>query len=111
MKNLLRLISLLLLLAYTSPALTIIPDPEGERRYAVWAEYATSVCQRLQNVTDKASADAAARAISTAKKKFTSSFKSGALGMYGPEKTELENWKNKLSKEYFYGSEAFLDKS
>lgn len=101
-----KLISLLLLLAYSCPAITIIPNPEGERCYAAWAEYASSACEQLQRVTDKASADAAARTIGTAKKKFTDRFKSGALGLYGPEKTELEKWEKKLGKEYFYGSEA-----
>lgn len=101
-----RLITILLLLAFPGPALTIIPDPEGERRQTAWAEYATNTCQRLQGVKDKASADAAARAIIAAKKKFENKYKSGTIGLYGREKAELESWEEKLRKEYFFGSEA-----
>jgi hypothetical protein len=43
-------------------ALTIIPDPEGEKKYAAMVEHNPACISHLQKVTDLKSADAAAKA-------------------------------------------------
>ena len=49
-------------------ALTIIPDPEGEKRQAALVELDLACISHLQKVTDLKSADAAAKAIAALNK-------------------------------------------
>lgn len=85
-------------------ALTIIPDPEDDKRQAAYAELNNICIRHLETVTDKASADTAAKNIQAARKKHP---------VTGPDFTSerhtLLNVSRKLSKQYFHGSSALAE--
>ena len=98
---------LLILLAGTllpASALTIIPDPEGDKRYAAYVELNNICISYLQKVTDRASADAAAKNIGAARKKHRIDGRD-----FTNEKDILQSMSEKLSKQYFYGSSALAE--
>ena len=97
-----RTLYLLILLAGTllpGSALTIIPDPEGEKRQAALVQHNQACISHLQKVTDMKSADAAAKAIATLKKK-----RPAVDFDYSAERTRIDRLSSDLSKKYFYGS-------
>ena len=99
-----RTLYLLILLAGTllpSPALTIIPDPEGEKRQAALVQHNQACISHLQKVTDMKSADAAAKAIAALKKK-----RPAVEFDYSAERTRIDRLSGELSNKYFYGSSA-----
>lgn len=99
-----RTVYLLVLLAVmqmTASALTINPDPEGERRQAAYAELNNICIAYLEQVTDRASADAAAKSIQNTRKKHRIDGRD-----FTSEKDTLRSMSEKLSKQYFHGSAA-----
>lgn len=103
-----RTVYLLVLLAVmqmTASALTINPDPEGERRQAAYAELNNICIGHLETVTDRASADAAAKSIQNARKKHRIDGRD-----FTSEKDTLRSMSEKLSRQYFHGSAALAEK-
>ena len=99
-----RTLYLLILLAGTllpGSALTIIPDPEGEKRQAALVQHNQACISHLQKVTDMKSADAAAKAIATLKKK-----RPAVEFDYSAERIRIDRLSSELSNKYFYGSSA-----
>ena len=97
-----RTLYLLILLAGTllpGSALTIIPDPEGEKRQAALVQHNQACISHLQKVTDMKSADAAAKAIAALKKK-----RPAVEFDYSAERTRIDRLSSELSNKYFYGS-------
>ena len=97
-----RTLYLLILLAGTllpGSALTIIPDPKGEKRQAALVQHNQACISHLQKVTDMKSADAAAKAIATLKKK-----RPAVDFDYSTERTWIDRLSSELSNKYFYGS-------
>ena len=97
-----RTLYLLILLAGTllpGSALTIIPDPEGEKRQAALVQHNQACISHLQKVTDMKSADAAAKAIATLEKK-----RPAVDFDYSAERTRIDRLSSELSNKYFYGS-------
>lgn len=98
---------LLILLAgmlLPASALTITPDPEGEKRYAAYVELNNICIGYLNAVCDRASADAAAKYIMAARKKHRIDGRD-----FTNEKDILQSMSEKLSKQYFHGSAALAE--
>lgn len=99
-----RLILLFLALSFSCSALTIIPAPEGERKHAAMVKHNEACIRQLQSVTDRRSADAAARAIAALKRKLRyDSFD------YSEERVRMEQLSSALHEKYFYGSTALAE--
>lgn len=96
-----RPVSLLLILAFSCPALTIIPDPEGEQRHAALVRHNEACIRQLEAVTNRESADAAAKAIASRKQQHHSE-----TFDYTAEHARLQKLSNRLCDKYFYGSTA-----
>lgn len=95
---------LLAVMQMTASALTINPDPEGERRQAAYAELNNICIGYLEQETDRASADAAAKSIQTARKKHHIDGRD-----FTSEKDTLHSMSEKLSRPYFHGSAALAE--
>ena len=95
---LLFLLATILLPAF---ALTIIPDPEGDKQQTAYAALNNICIGHLETVTDRASADAAATNIQAARKKHRIDGRD-----FTSEKDILQSMSEKLSKQYFHGSAA-----
>ena len=98
---------LLILLAgmlLPTSALTIIPNPEGEKRQAAYAELNNVCIKHLESVTDQTSANAAAKNIKAARKKHRIDGED-----FTKEKDMLRSMSEKLSKQYFHGSAALAE--
>lgn len=80
-------------------ALTIIPDPEGEKKKAALVELDLACISHLQKVTDLKSADAAAKAIAALNKK-----RPQVSFDYTAERARREQLSSDLCEKYFYGS-------
>ena len=85
-------------------ALTVIPDPEAEKRYEAYAALNTICIGHLEKVTDRASADAAAKNIKAARKKHRIDGRD-----FTSERDTLQSMSEKLSKQYFHGSAALAE--
>ena len=92
---------LLCALILPAAALTIIPDPEGERKARILEQYHNTCISHLQKVTDRKSADKAARAIAELNRK--SRYDSRDLTDGHAEHQRLTR---QLSEQYFHGSAA-----
>ncbi len=99
-----HLLILLAGLLLPASALTIIPDPEGDKRYAAYVELNNICIGYLNEVSDRASADAAAKNIRAARKKHRIDGRD-----FTNEKDILQSMSEKLSKQYFYGSSALAE--
>lgn len=99
-----HLLILLAGLLLPASALTIIPDPEGDKRYAAYVELNNICIGYLNEVSDRASADAAAKNIKAARKKHRIDGRD-----FTNEKDILQSMSEKLSKQYFYGSAALAE--
>lgn len=102
-----RTLYLLILLAgmlLPGSALTVIPDPEADKRYEAYAALNTICIGHLEKVTDRASADAAAKNIKAARKKHRIDGRD-----FTSEKDTLHSMSEKLSKQYFHGSTALAE--
>lgn len=82
-------------------ALTIIPDPEGDKQQTAYAALNNICIGHLETVTDRVSADAAAKNIQAARKKHRIDGRD-----FTSEKDTLHSMSEKLSRQYFHGSEA-----
>ncbi len=98
---LLFLLATILLPAF---ALTIIPDPEGDKRQTAYAALNNICIGHLETVTDRASADAAAKNIQAARKKHRIDGRD-----FTSEKDTLRSMSEKLSRQYFHGSAALAE--
>ena len=102
-----RTLYLLILLAgmlLPGSALTVIPDPEADKRYEAYAALNTICIGHLEKVTDRASADAAAKNIKAARKKHRIDGRD-----FTSERDTLQSMSEKLSKQYFHGSAALAE--
>ena len=100
----LYLLFLLTGLLLPASALTIIPDPEADKRYDAYAALNTICIGHLEKVTDRASADAAAKNIKAARKKHRIDGRD-----FTSERDTLQSMSEKLSKQYFHGSAALAE--
>lgn len=98
------LLVLLAVMQMTASALTINPDPEADKRYEAYAALNTICIGHLEKVTDRASADAAAKNIKAARKKHRIDGRD-----FTSERDTLQSMSEKLSKQYFHGSAALAE--
>ena len=102
-----RTLYLLILLAgmlLPCSALTVIPDPEDDKRQAAYGKLNSICIGHLETVTDRTSADAAAKNIKAARKKHRIDGRD-----FTNEKDILQSMSEKLSKQYFHGSAALAE--